>query len=278
MEYREYSPLPRLAPFVDRLWTLTGRAVESEGAQPILPDGRPELVVHFGDRFDRIDASGSASRQAAVLFAGQLTEQLTIKPTGVVAVVGIRFHPFGAAAIMRTPQHELTGLTIGLEDVAPGLAREIARVHESTADVRLAVPLLQAALARCASEQTVDRRIDAATRAIVESGGAVSIDQLAGQVAMTRRHLERCFLASVGISPKRLARINRFQKALRVLEGVDSRRRGAVTAATCGYADQSHFIREFRQLAGCSPAEHLLAQGELTGFFVNGDRTPSHLR
>jgi hypothetical protein len=55
---------------------------------------------------------------------------------------------------------------------------------------------------------------------------------------------------------------------VRVLEEVDPRRRGAITAATCGYADQSHFIREFRQLAGCSPAEHLLKHGEMTGFFV----------
>ena len=87
-------------------------------------------------------------------------------------------------------------------------------------------------------------------------------------LAMTRRHLERRFMDSVGISPKRLARITRFQRALRVLEASESKRTGAITAAMCGYADQPHFIREFRELAGCSPGEHLLRQGEITGFFV----------
>lgn len=70
------------------------------------------------------------------------------------------------------------------------------------------------------------------------------------------------------VTPKRLALIARFQHALRMLERHDSPRRGADTAAACGYADQSHFIRDFRRLAGCSPGEHLLTQGELTGFFI----------
>ena len=84
-------------------------------------------------------------------------------------------------------------------------------------------------------------------------------------VALTRRHLERLFLDAVGLSPKRLARIARFQRALRRARGAEPRRRGAVTAAQCGYADQSHFIREFRQLAGCSPSEHLLKHGGADG-------------
>jgi AraC-like DNA-binding protein len=84
---------------------------------------------------------------------------------------------------------------------------------------------------------------------------------------MTRRHLERKFLSTVGMAPKRLARITRFQHALRILEDSGSDSRGTETAATCGYADQAHFIRDFRDLAGCPPGEHLLRQGELTGVF-----------
>ncbi|MBA2306101.1 MAG: helix-turn-helix transcriptional regulator [Acidobacteria bacterium] len=103
-------------------------------------------------------------------------------------------------------------------------------------------------------------------------GRVVSIDALAGQASISRRHLERRFQAAVGISPKRLARIIRFQTALHVLGEADPRRRGAATAAACGFADQSHFIREFRELAGCSPAEHLLRQGDMTGFFITGNR------
>src|SRR5918992_2189608 len=117
MDYREFAPTVPLARFVDRIWTLTGHAGELDGeAQPVLPDGRPELVVHFGDPFDRLSNSGQSERQARVLLAGQLTGQLTLRPTGIVGVLGVRFHAYGASAFVRVPQHQLAGLTIALED------------------------------------------------------------------------------------------------------------------------------------------------------------------
>jgi AraC-like DNA-binding protein len=74
----------------------------------------------------------------------------------------------------------------------------------------------------------------------------------------------------VGLSPKRLARIARFQHALAMLEEAEGRGCGARTAVACGYADQAHFIRDFTTLAGCAPGEHLLRRGEMTGFFTAG--------
>lgn len=274
MEYREFAPAATLAALVDRIWTLSGHAAELDGAaQPILPDGRPELVIHLGDPFERLSEGGASARQPRVLFAGQLTEQLTLRPTGTVAALGVRFHPFGAFALLRVPQDRLTGLTIAVDDVSRPLAEELARVAAQTADLQCAVALVQRSLEAGIGVGRADPRVRFVTAAILRAGGTVAIDGLAERVSMSRRHLERRFLDTVGISPKRLARITRFQRALRVLEQADPRRRGTITAAACGYADQSHFIREFRQLAGCSPAEHLLAQGELTGFFVTGTRS-----
>ena len=87
------------------------------------------------------------------------------------------------------------------------------------------------------------------------------------------RHLERRFLDVVGISPKRLSRITRFQAALQALQTAGQDGTGAATAAAFGYADQPHFIREFRELAGCTPSAHLLQQAALTGFFITGSRS-----
>jgi AraC-like DNA-binding protein len=276
MEYREFAPRSSLAPFVDRLWTLTGNAREpGGGAQPVLPDGRPELVVHFGDPFERLDERGRGARQARVLLAGQLTAQLSLRPTGVIGVLGVRFHPFGASAFVGHRLHEMTGLTIGIEDVSPAVARAIARVRSRTDGAIEAVPFVEAALERCVDARPVDARVRFATERIVASRGRVSIDALARQASVTRRHLERRFLESVGIPPKRLARIARFQAALRALQAADPDRAGTIAAAACGYADQSHFIREFRELAGCAPSAHLVHRAEMTGFFVTGGRASS---
>lgn len=273
MEYREFDPVAALTPYVDRLWTLVGPAdVESADGQVILPDGRPELVLHFGDPFERIDPDGS-TRQAPVLLAGQLLEQLVLRPTGRVAALGVRFHPFGAAACFEMPQHQLVGRTPAIEDVSPSLASRLARVRSQTDDPSEAAALVQRMLVAHIDGFSVDPRIRRAAALIERSGGRLSIDTIADSVDTSRRHLERQFLHTVGLGPKRLSRIARFQHALRVL-GSGNLESGAATAASCGYADQPHFIREFRRLAGCAPSEHLLRQGELTGFFIGGEPGP----
>ncbi len=267
MQYAEFPPFPSLAATIECLWTLSGSAATlGPATQPVLPDGRPELILHFGDVFERVHADGRVERQPALIFAGQLRSQLLLKPTGVIRVLGVRFHPFGAAAVIRTPLNELAGMTIGVDSLAPPLSRALAEVRTSGIDLNEAVTCVQRVLTRWIDPDHIDERVRAAVQIIGRSRGRVGIDNLAVRASMTRRHLERRFLATVGVTPKRLARIARFQHALRILENPDEAR-GAKTALTCGYADQAHFIRDFRELAGCPPGEHMIRQGELTGVF-----------
>jgi AraC-like DNA-binding protein len=270
MLYAEVPPLPRLAGMIDRLWTLSGDAT-SLGAdtQPVLPDGCPELIMHFGDAFERVHSNGVVERQSTIIFAAQLTSQLLLRPTGLIRVLGVRFHPYGAAALIKAPQHELTGMTIGVDALAGPLGRALQEVRDSAADLDQAVTRVQHTLLRWLEPDRIDPRVRCAVQAINRRRGLVSIGDVAASVSTTRRHLERRFLESVGVTPKRLARITRFQHALRILENSNSPAPGTHTAATCGYADQAHFVRDFRDLAGCPPGEHLLRQGELTGVFTS---------
>jgi AraC-like DNA-binding protein len=266
MEYREYPPYRALAASVHCIWTLEGDAAAmASDDQPILPDGKSELVVHLADPFDRVHADGRIERQPAVLFAGQLTSQLVLRPTGKFSVVGIRFRPDGAAAILREPQDRLAGLTPSVLDLSPGLARALQSARDTSNDVATVVAALQTAL-----EGLVRPAADARVRHVVEqirrARGMVSVRELAAAVGWTPRHLQRRFMAIVGMSPKRLARIARFQHALALLDQ-RAPAPGTRTAAACGFADQAHFVRDFRELAGVPPGEHLLKRGELTGLF-----------
>ncbi len=236
--------------------------------QPVLPDGRPELIVHLGDPFERIDESGSAERQGSVLFAGQLTRQLVLRPTGRIAVAGVRFRPDGAAALLDVPQNELAGLTAPIGDLCGELDSRLAEVRSDTDSPDRAVELVLARLTPRLAGRRPDPRLRYVVDAIYRTRGQVAVDVLAARAGLTRRHLERRFQSAVGVSPKRLSRIVRFQHALALLEGLDSRDRCVRTAAECGYADQAHFIRDFRSLAGCPPGAHLLHRGEMTGFFT----------
>jgi AraC-like DNA-binding protein len=273
MTYRELKPLPGLAPVLDCIWLLEGDAADEAlqtEAQPILPDGRPELILHFGDRFERLNDTGVGAAQPWMIYAGQVTSPLLLRPTGRVSVLGIRFHPYGASVLLEVPQHEVAGLTIGIELLSPRLRRDLQRIRDHYDDPTNAAAAVQGVLQRWVKPERIDRRVRFGVETIGRARGVVSMDALARAAGVSRRHLERQFLDDVGVTPKRLARIVRFQHAVRCLENVDAHRAGVETATACGYADQSHFIRDFRQFAGCSPSQHLLRQGELTGFFIEG--------
>jgi AraC-like DNA-binding protein len=266
MRYAEHAPIPALAHVVECVWTLDGHARDlADATQPVLPDGRAELIVHFGDPFDRLD-DGHADRQPPLIFAGQLTRRLVLQPTGRVTVLGVRFRPNGANAFVPAPLRDFVGATIDVADASPSLAQAARRVQDAGTLDR-AVPLIQTLLAASAP-LALDRRVAHAVQAIDATRGMIAIDSLARTTGTTRRHLERLFLDHVGISPKRLARLTRFQRAVAVLEHETVGPRGVVTAHACGYADQAHFVRDFRELAGCTPNAHLLQRAELTGFFV----------
>jgi AraC-like DNA-binding protein len=215
-------------------------------------------------------------RQSHVLFAGQLSRQLVLRPTGRIAVIGVRLHPDGAANLLAAPQRRFAGLTLPVEDILPALHASLSEVRSETESPERGVDLLVERLVPRLARVSPDARVRHVVDAIGSGRGQVSVDALARRAGVTRRHLERRFQDVVGISPKRLARITRFQFALSLLDRLESAERGIRIAAECGYADQAHFIRDFRELAGCPPGQHLLRRCELTGFFAS--RFPSGRR
>jgi AraC-like DNA-binding protein len=270
MRFREIAPVPELQSIVECIWTLESEPGEAvDRVEPVLPDGCPELVMQFGDRFERVSTDGGAERQADILFAGQLTGQIQLRPTGTVATLGVRFRPGSAAAILKMPQQPLLGTTLGIDALDGSLSRQLGRIRDSSRSPDDAIDGVQACLTARVDSEWLDPRVLAAVGMIRRHHGRMAVAEVATRLGVTRRHLERCFATLVGISPKRLARIVRFQRALRMLQRPPGS--SAATALECGYADQPHFIRDFTELAGCPPGAHLLRHAQLSGFFTHAD-------
>jgi AraC-like DNA-binding protein len=267
MRYREYRPGPALAPFVRVLWTLEHWG-ETPAADRILPDGCMEAVFHLGQPFRALDGSGRAVEQPAAFLVGQMTSALRVRPSSRARVVGIRFRPGGAFPFLRLPQHELTGALPALADVWPALARERERLAELR-DMPSVVARIETILSRATSGvRRIDRRVAGSTAAIAASDGAVAVDRLSSMCSLGPRQLERLFREQVGLGPKRLARIVRFQAGLRAQEAGAS---VAAAAHAAGYADQAHFAREFKAIAGVSPSAFAEGEDPLAAAFVGGD-------
>ena len=89
------------------------------------------------------------------------------------------------------------------------------------------------------------------------SAGNVAVSTLAAKLGCSRKHLIARFRDQVGLPPKLLARILRFQRVLRRIDAAPTLPRWADVAADCGYFDQAHLIREFREFSGSTPSDFL---------------------
>lgn len=271
MHYREIQPGLSLRPFVECFWTLES-AQSSAPSQPerILPDGCVELILNFGAQFKEHQENGQSEQQPFHFLVGQMTRPIVIAPTGRVELIGVRFHPGGTLPFFRIPMHEITNRVVELGALARNIEREVmARVAEEPS-LTLKIAALEKLLVQRVDSCQHDSRLMTLAAKIVKSGGQVSLDLLARAGGVSSRHLERRFLRDVGVGPKMLCRILRFQQTFRAVDRNDPG--WAAVAADCGYFDQAHLIRDFRQFAQQTPTVLLAQSSPLTAAFTRKER------
>jgi AraC-like DNA-binding protein len=212
-----------------------------DGPQAIYPDGRPEMVFHYGAPFFT-----DGQEQGRALYAGQLTSPLVVHSAGRVGVFGIRFTPAGGWAFTHFPQTEAAGLVVSLGDICGTFARALTDrlLDASTTEQRVELV-----------ERLLLARIPARPSAIDLLATAVGDGHLLSREARVEwgysdRQWARVFRERTGLGPKMLERIGRFRRAMRFAAGGT---RWVDVAAQCNYTDQAHLVRDFRQFAGAAP-------------------------
>jgi AraC-like DNA-binding protein len=181
-------------------------------AERILPDGCVELVFNLADPFRRFHANGKTEVQPRMLITGQMRSYALIQPSGRVMLWGIRFRPSGAFAFLHVPLQQLTDQIIEgaavLEKWANELHERLGLAHSLHASIEL---IETALLQRLHERWQCDQLIEEAVRRILVSEGRVRVEQLFADLGLSGRQIERKFRIMVGLSPKMLARILRFQ-------------------------------------------------------------------
>jgi len=245
VHYSEVTPAsPLLRRYIRCFWFL--RDAPSElSPERVLPDGCCEIVLNRAARF-RQNVGDRWELQARHLLVGQIKRFLMLAPTGEIDLAGIRFEPGGLARFVPAPAGEWIEQRTDLDAVDRGLRIELEAAGDE-------VPAIEEVLLGRLQRTRVPE-LSVAVHRLIESGGAMSIDELSGIFGGARR-LERAFRRDVGMPAKTLARVVRFQRAVRALDGGAAN--GAALAAACGYFDQAHLIRDFRAFAGQTPTEYL---------------------
>ena len=170
------------------------------------------------------------------------------------ASIDLELTPLGAWSVLGVPLGELEGRTVTLEDAfGAGARRLVDELHDAPDwDARFDV-IERFLLTRGDSGPRPAPAIKWALQRLWQTDGRERVEMLATEIGCSRRYLHRGFREQVGLGPKTVARLIRFGAVRRRIERAPAR--WADVAYECGYADQSHLNRDFRELAGTTPAD-----------------------
>lgn len=249
---------PALAPFVASI-SVDGVPAEGDLREPgpykILP--RPFPVLGFQTRgrlrVVRGESEETLSRSGVT---GLCTSHRWFRPASGTRTVLVVLKPEGAFSLLGHDLGALADEHVALADVlSPGplriLEEQLAEAPSDEAAAGRVTSFLLSLAER--SRPQVHPAVAAATRRILKRGGSERIERIAGDLAISRRQLERLFRLQIGLPPKRFASLARFDWVLRHL---DRRTSWTDLALEAGYADQAHLIRSFAELSGSTPERY----------------------
>ena len=232
---RFLPPAHAQEPFIEHFWIQQARASPVERTWRIVPDANPHLLFVLSREDSRIRARcflvGPRSRFADVVMAGR------------ILACGARLRPGALPLLTQFPASDFTDRSVRVEDVFGARGKALI---EQLDELRSPIPVIARISDFLNHKWAGQNRL-----AHLPFGRYARVGDMAGQTGLPVRTLRSRLMQHVGLSPKRVIRIERLHRAL-----MGSRGRSiawAEIAASSGFADQAHMTREFRDLLGESP-------------------------
>jgi AraC-like DNA-binding protein len=214
------------------------------------------------------------------LLGGLHTAPALVTHDGCQSGIQLALTPLGARALLGVPAAELASIDVEAADVLGRLAGEVRERVVTAPDWASRFAVLEEFLAsrvRAAQAPGIPAprpEVSYAWDRLRRSRGTVSVADLAAETGWSARHLGEQFRAETGLSPKAGARVVRFDRARRLMlrrQAEGGRVVLAQLAAECGYYDQAHLARDFRDLAGCPPSALLAEELRNVQGMLRGD-------
>lgn len=255
-------PSAALAPYVDRYVGYRQDRLTA-GTHQGLPSRSMTLVISLADPIRMLSMPDRriAPQAFSGLIGGLHAGPVTIAADRFQFGIHVDLTPWAAGALLGHPAGVLASGVYDVADVLGPRGIELIERIRAAADWASRFAALDQVLgaANTARAWTPPPEVAQAWTALVRTGGRVPVAQLARHVGWSRRHLGERFRQELGLAPKAAGRVIRFQRSHRAL--AQPERPGlAEIAAVCGYSDQAHLTREWRDLAGQTPTAWLAAE------------------
>ena len=260
--FKYILPNAQLQPFIRNYWILN----TDENIDTLtFPIGCPQLIFHRRSRFYIPELK---TEQARFSISGQVNFPAGIQSSDDVETIVVVFYPHAIGTMFNIPvatfyNQEIDGYSLGDKSLNI-LADEVLNADEPTEAIKQIEQWLLLRLAEYGIYNFT--RVGASLKPLFHDN-TISVENMAQLACLSRKQYERVFFNAVGMKPKEYSNVVRFQKSLWLMQ--NGNRDFADIAYSCGYADQSHFIRECRHYSGTTPTELLKTQPVYSDLFAS---------
>lgn len=249
------------------------------GVEPAEHRGMPSpyLTVIFTldeplDIARHADPRQPADRYEAVI-GGLHSSPALVVHDGAQSGIQLQVSPLAARPLLGVPAGEIASLDAHAGDVLGRFAIDLHDQVRAAPDWSARFAVLDDVLGAALDEERAARtQVRHAWALLLRSGGTAAVADVAREVGWSERQLSAQFTTEIGLTPKLAARVIRFHRARSVLlRNVRAGRPNiAGVAATCGYFDQAHLVRDWQQFTGLAPTAWIEAE------FRNFQATPAY--
>lgn len=249
MHYQTIAPSKQFAGIVRHYWVLESDLPYTHYS---MADSCPELLFHYRGIFDELLPLGQRQRSYTAGLNGATHQPRRFQVQQGFGIFGLYLYPHAIPLLFGLPGSALTNQLVSLDFLlqqeGPELEEKIGSAKSTCQRVRIMEGFMADKLRRHYQKAGP---IDQSIHAILQGKGQARVKQLASDSCLSERQFERKFRDTTGLSPKLFSRIARFHAAME--EYGNAQKSLLDIALDCGYYDQSHFIRDFREFSGQQP-------------------------
>lgn len=202
----------------------------------------------------------------AELWGASLTPvMLGMEPNGYQVLLLIQLSPYGLYQITRQNQAEFADKRLSLEDIDHDMFQLLHQAFVASETTTDLISTCEKILYSRMETQVVSDSLLLATQIISDNYGQMQVKEAARQSHYSERHLNRLFLAQIGMNVKEFTRLTRFNYVLKHIQ--KSPCYFASLSQQAGYFDQAHFDKDFKAISGVTPQKYLKTMSD---FYYDG--------
>lgn len=244
-------PPAAIASYVSSILTIEYSGGISNFTIPLFANGSPTILFHDEKPIDQIGDSANLSLLGQTVLPGHLTFK------GAVTLIAYFLHPHALKALFAIDAGELTDRSIDLNylQLAKQISLQEQLLNAVTLNDRLGI--LNDFILKLSIKDNYDNaKLSFATEALKNNNDPNALSDLQVKLNTSERSLQRLFETNVGVSPKMFKRVWQFHTAFQQLNKYQFDKLTDI-AYQHGFADQSHFIRVFKEFTNLTPKEYL---------------------